>query len=84
MSATMEALRNILKEMFGEERVDSLPDDTKPWHEFLGAKTLDMIDFKYFVMEKFSITPHAFFFEETSLAEIAQYIETATPNTRPY
>lgn len=84
MSATMLKLREILKEMFGDEKVDALPDDTKPWHEFIGAKTLDMIDFKYFVQEKFAVTPHAFFFEQTSLAEIAQYIETATPNTRPY
>lgn len=81
---TIKALREILAEMFSEERANALPADAKPWHEHIGAKTLDCIDFKYFVQDKFAVQPHAFFFDNTSLADIAEYIETATPNTNPH
>lgn len=87
MSATMKALRDILTEMFGEDRVAALPDDAKPWHDVFAMKTIDKIDFKCFVQEKFGILPHIAvldMFGDTSLAQIAKYIETTTPNTNPY
>lgn len=83
--STMERLRDILGEQFGPERAAALDENAKPWHEAIGAKTIDILDFKLFVQEQFAVYPHPYFFDEKrSLAEIRDYIDAATPNLNPY
>jgi acyl carrier protein len=78
---TLAGLREILTEMFGEERINALSDDAKPWHDAIAAKSIDIIDFKCFVQEKFGVW---IVFLDESLADIAKHIDAITPSTNPY
>jgi hypothetical protein len=84
MTDTLKALRELFEQQFGPERTAALGDTDKPWHEHIGAKSIDRIDVGYLIQEQFGVTPHAFFFDTASLKEIADMIDAATPNTRPY
>jgi len=84
MSDTMKTIRGFLEEMFGEERAALLKDDDKPWHDAIGAKNIDRVDFGALICTTFDVQPHAFFFDGASLAEIVEYIDAMAPNAFPH
>ena len=78
MSDTMQRIRGHLEEMFGPERAKALSDDAKPWCDAIGAKTIDVIDFRLLIEMQFDVKPHPYFIERASLAELVAYLDART------
>lgn len=84
MSSTREAVDEILTEMFGEERMKAIPADQSEFFAEIGAKSLDLLDFRCFIEEKFGLALNYSMFAACSRDDIVKFLETAQPSTNPY
>ena len=76
MSATRKAVNEILTEMFGEERLKSIPSEQSHFFAAIGAKNLDRVDFRCFVEEKFGVSLNQSLLVTCSLDDITEFLET--------
>lgn len=81
---TTEHLREILTEMFGLDRAESLNVDQSEALPHLGGKALDAVDFRLFVEERFSVRLPEHIVCTASLKEIADLIDAAKPTDNPH
>jgi acyl carrier protein len=82
--SNIDHLREILTEMFSLDRVDTLSSDEKDPLGWLGGKSVDRVDFRIFVEERFSVRFPEPLLSGSTLQEMADYIEAAKPTTNPH
>ena len=82
--STTDHLREILTEMFSLDRVETLQPEQKDPLGWLGAKSLDRIDFRLFVEERFSIRLPDVVLRGSTLQEMAEFLDAAKPTANPH
>lgn len=81
---TRKTLREILGEMFSDERVAAVNDEAPACLETLGAKSTDRVDFVLFVEEKLSVRLPLERMDNFSIEQIACFIDIMTPSANPH